>query len=73
VGATVVGPRAGETLAELTLAVRLGLGPGALVATVHPYPAYTDGPVNAAVDDLRALAARPLPRTALRLLTRLLR
>jgi pyruvate/2-oxoglutarate dehydrogenase complex dihydrolipoamide dehydrogenase (E3) component len=73
VGATVVGPRAGETLAELTLSVRLGLGPGALVATTHPYPAYTDGPVNAAVDDLRALAARPVPRTALRLLNRVLR
>jgi pyruvate/2-oxoglutarate dehydrogenase complex dihydrolipoamide dehydrogenase (E3) component len=73
VGATVVGPRAGETLAELTLSVRLGLGPGALVATTHPYPAYTDGPVNAAVDDLRALAARPLPRTALRLLAGVLR
>jgi pyruvate/2-oxoglutarate dehydrogenase complex dihydrolipoamide dehydrogenase (E3) component len=73
VGATVVGPRAGETLAELTLVVRLGLGPSALLATVHPYPTYGDGPANAAVDDLRALAARPVPRTALRLLTRLLR
>jgi hypothetical protein len=29
--------------------------------------------VNAAVDDLRALAARPVPRTALRLLNRVLR
>ncbi len=73
VGATLVGPRAGETLAELTLAVRLGLGPSALLATTHPYPTYGDGPANALVDDLRALAAKPVPRTALRLLTRLLR
>ena len=73
VGATVVGPRAGETLAELTLAVQRGLGPGALLAPIHPYPTYGDGPSNAALDDLRATLARPVPRAALRLLTRLLR
>jgi len=53
-GATVVGPRAGETLAELTLAVRTGLRTADLAGTTHPYPTYGDGPWNAALDDVRA-------------------
>ncbi|MGY1664346.1 dihydrolipoyl dehydrogenase family protein [Geodermatophilus sp. SYSU D00696] len=59
-GATVVGPRAGEALAELTLAVRTGLRTTDLAATIHPYPTHADGPWNAALDDVWArLAARP--------------
>ncbi len=59
-GATVVGPRAGEALAELTLAVRTGLRTADLAATIHPYPTHADGPWNAALDDIWArLAARP--------------
>ncbi len=61
VGATVVGPRAGEALAELTLAVRTGLRTTDLAATVHPYPTHADGPWNAALDDVWArVAARPV-------------
>jgi pyruvate/2-oxoglutarate dehydrogenase complex dihydrolipoamide dehydrogenase (E3) component len=70
-GATVVGPRAGEALAELTLAVRTGLRTTDLAATIHPYPTHADGPWNAALDDVWArLAARPArlaTRTAVRL------
>jgi pyruvate/2-oxoglutarate dehydrogenase complex dihydrolipoamide dehydrogenase (E3) component len=62
VGATVVGPRAGESLAELVLAVRLGLRTRDLAATVHAYPTYGDGPWNAGIDDVRARLAQP--RTA---------
>jgi len=64
VGATVVGPRAGETLAELTLAVRTGMRAQALAGATHPYPTYGDGPWNAAVADVRARLAAPAARRA---------
>ncbi|MGH3570245.1 MAG: dihydrolipoyl dehydrogenase family protein [Pseudonocardiaceae bacterium] len=64
IGATVVGPRAGETLAELTLAVRGGLKAQHLAASMHPYPTWGDGPWNAAIAEVRArLAAPPARRT----------
>ncbi|MBM7808851.1 pyruvate/2-oxoglutarate dehydrogenase complex dihydrolipoamide dehydrogenase (E3) component [Geodermatophilus bullaregiensis] len=64
VGATVVGPRAGEVLAELTLAVRTGLRTADLAATTHPYPTHADGPWNAALDDVRTRLARARPATS---------
>ena len=59
VGATVVGPRAGETLGELTLAIRHGLRTRDLAGTTHPYPTYNDGPWNAAIADVRLRLNRP--------------
>ncbi|SOC47699.1 Pyruvate/2-oxoglutarate dehydrogenase complex, dihydrolipoamide dehydrogenase (E3) component [Blastococcus aggregatus] len=53
-GATVVGPRAGEALAELTLAVSRGLTTAHLTGAVHPYPTYADPQWNAAIADVRA-------------------
>lgn len=47
-GATVVAPRAGEMLAELTLAMRHGIGLKKLFATIHPYPTYTEANRDAA-------------------------
>jgi pyruvate/2-oxoglutarate dehydrogenase complex dihydrolipoamide dehydrogenase (E3) component len=47
-GATVVAPRAGEMLAELTLAMRHGLGLKKVFATIHPYPTYTEANRDAA-------------------------
>lgn len=70
VGATVVGPRAGEVLAELTLAVRKRLPATAVAATTHPYPTYGDAPWNAALAQTRARLARPLLRPLLALLRR---
>ena len=64
VGATVVAPRAGEMLAELTAAVRRGDRPRDLAATIHPYPAWSDGPSNAALVEVRAELDGPLPRRA---------
>ena len=58
-GATVVGPRAGESLAELTLAVRRRLRTRDLAGTVHPYPTYADGPWNAAIADVQEGLASP--------------
>lgn len=63
VGATVVGPRAGETLAELTLAVAHGLRARDLAGVMHPYPTWGDGPWNAAIAEVRGrLAGRPARR-----------
>lgn len=62
-GATVVGPRAGESLAEITLAVRNGMRTRDLAGTTHPYPTYSDAGWNAAIDDIRAqLASPPMAR-----------
>lgn len=41
VGATVVGPRAGELIHELTLALRTKMFSGRLVQTVHAYPTWS--------------------------------
>jgi pyruvate/2-oxoglutarate dehydrogenase complex dihydrolipoamide dehydrogenase (E3) component len=60
-GATVVGPRAGETLAELTLAVRHGMRTSALAGTTHAYPTYNDAVWNAAVAHVRGRLAGPMP------------
>lgn len=66
VGATVVGPRAGETLAELTLAVRRGLRARDLAGVMHPYPTWGDGPWNAAIAEVRGQLAGPVARRATR-------
>ncbi len=68
IGATVVGPRAGEALAELTLAIRRGLRARDLAATMHPYPTYGDGPWNAAITDVRARLNAGAAHTAVRAL-----
>lgn len=58
VGATVVSPRAGETVAHLAAAVRLGWTPSDYARTVHPYPTYADGPWHTALTDVYARLAR---------------
>lgn len=60
VGACVVGPRAGETVGELVLAIRHGLRSRDLAAATHPYPTYNDGPWNAAIADVRTQLDSPL-------------
>ncbi|MGW0778066.1 dihydrolipoyl dehydrogenase family protein [Streptomyces sp. NPDC002835] len=62
-GATVVAPRAGETIAHLATAVRLGWTPSQYARTVHPYPSYTDGPWHTALTDVYARLARARPLT----------
>ncbi|KNE84291.1 MULTISPECIES: dihydrolipoyl dehydrogenase family protein [Streptomyces] len=58
VGATVVSPRAGETIAHLAAAVRLGWTTSDYARTVHPYPTYADGPWHAALAGVHARLAR---------------
>lgn len=67
-GATVVGPRAGETLGELALAIRRGLRTRDLAGITHAYPTWNDGPWNVAVGDVREQLSRPATRRTLRTL-----
>ena len=48
-GATIVGPRAGELISEIAVAMRAGLGLAGLSNVVHPYPGYADA-IRAAAD-----------------------
>ena len=41
-GVTIVGARAGDMLAEFTLAMRAGLGLKTILSTIHPYPGWSD-------------------------------
>jgi Pyridine nucleotide-disulphide oxidoreductase, dimerisation domain len=67
VGATVVGPRAGEVLAELALAIRHGLRARDLAGVMHAYPTWADGPWNAAIAEVRQRLAAPVPHRLLRI------
>ncbi len=67
-GAVVVSPRAGETIAEATVAVQQGLSVADLTAATHPYPGWSDGWWNAAVGAYQASLARPPATFALRTL-----
>ena len=64
-GATVVGPRAGETLGELTLAVGRALRPRDLAAAMHAYPTWNDGPWKAVLGDVQAGLRGPVAARAL--------
>lgn len=67
-GGTIVGPRAGETMGELALAVQAGLTTTDLTAATHPYPTYSDALWNAAIDDVRHRLGRGAPAAAIRML-----
>ena len=68
VGATVVSPRAGETLGELTLAIRHGMRTRDIAGATHPYPTYNDGVWNAAIADVRRSLTRQPVALAMRTL-----
>lgn len=59
VGATIVGPRAGENLAEVVLAIDQKLKPQDLAGSIHAYPTYSDGVWNAAIADVRETLSSP--------------
>lgn len=52
IGAGIVGPNAGELIAELTLAIDLGLTPFDLSNTIHPHPTFSETTLIAAEDYL---------------------
>ncbi len=63
VGATVVGPVAGETIAALAAHVAAGTRLGRIAGTVHAYPTRSDAIQRAALDDLRRSLARHRARS----------
>jgi len=65
-GVTIVGEHAGELLAEFTLAMKHGLGLNKILATIHPYPTWSEAAKYAAGAWKRAHA----PQAALRWLQR---
>jgi len=67
-GATIVAPRAGEMIAELTLAVRLGLRTRDLASTIHAYPTFADGQWSVAIADVRDRLQKPMFQRFIRLL-----
>ncbi|MDQ2757087.1 MAG: FAD-dependent oxidoreductase [Actinomycetota bacterium] len=73
VGATIVGPRAGESLAEAVLAARQGLRARDLAASTHAYPTYGDGLWKAALAQVREQLAGGLTGRATHALTALRR
>ena len=42
VGCTIVGPRAGDMISEVTLAITNNIGLGAIALTIHPYPTESE-------------------------------
>jgi pyruvate/2-oxoglutarate dehydrogenase complex dihydrolipoamide dehydrogenase (E3) component/uncharacterized membrane protein YdjX (TVP38/TMEM64 family) len=60
-GATVVGPHAGELISEFTLAMKHRLGLNKILGTIHPYPTLTEAAKAVAGQWKRANA----PETAL--------
>ncbi len=68
VGASIVGPRAGESLAELVLAAKRGLRARDLAAAMHAYPTYGDGPWKAAIADVQQRLERRPMRSVIKLL-----
>lgn len=59
VGATLVGPRAGECLAEVVLAATNHITARGLAGVTHAYPAWTDGVWKAGIADLQRWLGRP--------------
>ncbi len=62
VGATVVGPRAGEVLAEPLLAARERVPSRRYAEHMHAYPTWTEAPWRAVVEQARAQLDRPVLR-----------
>lgn len=69
----MVGPRAGETLGEITLAIRHGLRTRHIAGTTHAYPTYNDGLWNGAIGDVFSRLNAPATARATRALAGLRR
>jgi len=41
-GATLVATHAGEMISQLTLAIKAGIGLGAIAGTIYPYPTQSE-------------------------------
>lgn len=63
VGASVVGPRAGEVIAEATAWMAQGASLSRITRTTHAYPTWTEDLTAASLEELRAGLARLRPAT----------
>ncbi|WP_218221850.1 NAD(P)/FAD-dependent oxidoreductase [Nesterenkonia sp. Act20] len=63
-GGTIVGPRAGESLGELSLAVEQKLTTRALAGVTHAYPTFSDALWNAAIAHASSGLSSPAVKTA---------
>ncbi|MBH0116798.1 FAD-dependent oxidoreductase [Salinibacterium sp. NG253] len=72
-GGTIVGPRAGESLGELTLAVSAKLSTSALASATHAYPTFSDALWNAAIADVQFRLKSGVVKSAIQLLARVRR
>ena len=68
-GGHILGPRAGEMIAEVALAMRHGLSIGAISRTVHAYPTYSEA-VRHAADDFYRAKLRGIAKTLTRWIVR---
>ncbi len=66
----MVGPRAGETLGELGLAVSRGLRTLVLAGVTHAYPTWNDGLWQAAISDVQRKLKTPTVSAATTVLMR---
>ena len=73
VGATLVGPSAGESIAELSARIVAGDGIGSISTAVHAYPTFTEAAARAADEYQRRRYATPRIRAMTRPLLALLR
>lgn len=72
-GGTIVGPRAGESLGELTVAVSAKLSTSTLAGATHAYPTFTDALWNAAIADVQYRLQHGIVKSGIQLLARVRR
>ncbi len=73
IGATIVGPRAGESLAEVVLAIHQGLRGRDIAGAIHAYPTYSDGVWKVAIEQLQAQLHQPAWKAVTSILRRIRR
>ncbi|QYH34983.1 NAD(P)/FAD-dependent oxidoreductase [Salinibacterium sp. M195] len=72
-GGTIVGPRAGESLGELTVAVSAKLSTSTLASATHAYPTFTDALWNAAIADVQHRLQSGVVKSGIQVLVRVRR
>ncbi len=72
-GGIIVGPRAGESLGELTVAVKARMSTSVLAGTTHAYPTFSDSLWNAAIADVQYRLQRGVVGFTIRMLARVRR
>lgn len=72
-GGTIVGPRAGESVGELSVAVTATLSTSVLAGATHAYPTFSDSLWNAAIADVQYRVQHGVVGFGIRMLARVRR